>query len=473
MTPALASLPPRVARGADDPSTLVMSNLVIWRVARCLRALLPRRAARGGRVAALLALVVGAAACSEQLDSGATCTTLCPLANEQLRDTVFDPVALDTTLAGFPLAGATRALLVATAPAPDSADVRAVIRFDSIPAKYAPPAGGDSLAITAVDDTYVRLTLDTTLVPLVSGSATLEAYDVDTTAGVDTATATLATLFRPDRRLGTSALTFAAGKTFADSLHLHLSDSALAAKAQTGGRLRIGLRLVSTVGAQIRVLGVRSGTSLSTAAPTLSFDPATDTVYRAVTVNPASDTTGVGALVAAAAIDQSLVVVSPRGTAGTDLIVGGAPGRRSLIRFNLPIRLTDSTDVVRAALELTQRPVRYVAATDTVRLRSEAVLATTSVTDLVQAALLAAPAGLSVDTLSLSPADSGTRTFSLVTLIRSYRALPSNTMRAIALRVPLEGAQAGEVRFFSTEAPAAVRPRLRLTYIPRTSFGIP
>ncbi len=449
-----------------------MSISVFRRAVLRLRAFSCVGRATRARAAALVALavLVGAAACSEQLDSGATCTTLCPLANEQLRDTVLDPVALDSTLAGFPLAGATRQLLVATAPAPDSLDVRAVIRFDSLPAKYAPPAGGDSVAITKVDDTYVRLFLDTTAVAP-TAAVRLEAYDVDTPTGGDTATTTLAALFTPSRQIGTAS--FAAGQKYPDSLHLKLSDSAFAAKASGGARLRIGLRVVSTAPAELRVFGVRSGTSLSSVAPSISFDAATDTIYKAVIVSPTSVVPSGGAIVAGAVVDQSLVVVSPRAAAGTDLIVGGAPGRRSFIRFNLPIRLTDSTDVVRAVLELTQRPARYVPSTDTVRLRSEAVLATTSVTDLVQAALLAAPGGFSADTLTLSPADSGTRVFSLVTLIRAYRSLPATTMRAIALRTPLEGAQAGEVRFFSSEAAAAVRPRLRLTYIPRTSFGVP
>lgn len=446
----------------------------IERAAPRLRALAARSPLDGrAAVLAALALSVAAAACAEKLDSGATCTTLCPLSNEQLRDTVFDPVAFDTTLAGFPLTGATRPLLVATASGPDSLDVRAVIRFDSIPSKYAPPAGGDSVAIAAVDDTYIRLQLDTTLHQVAGGTATLEAYDVDTPAGTDTTTATLAALFTPARRIGTLPLTLTQGRSVGDSLHLHLSDSALVDKARSGARLRIGLRVTGAPNVQLRVFGVRSGTALSSAAPTLSFDPAQDTIYKAVSVSPVSTQPAGDATVAGSVIDQSLVVVSPRGPAAGDLVVGGAPGRRSLIQFNLPLRLTDSTDVVRAVLELTQRPARYVAATDTVRVRSEAVLATSTVTDLVQAALLSAPAGFSSDTLSLAPADSGTKQLSLVTLIRAYRALPATTTRAIAIRAVLEGAQAGEVRFFSAEAPAAVRPRLRLTYIPRTSFGVP
>ncbi len=435
----------------------------------------PRPCPGRGRLAflgAVLALA-GAGACSEQLDAGKTCTAasaLCGLSNEQLRDTVLDPVALDTTLSGFPLTGATRPLLVGVAPAPDSLDVRAVIRFDSIPGKYGPAAGGDSVAITTVDSTYLRLQLDTTAAAPTAG-VTLEAYDVDTPDGTDTTTATLAALFTPSRRIGSVGLP--AATKFPDSLRLKLSDSAFAAKARTGARLRIGLRAVSTDRAQLRVFGVRTGTTISTSAPTILFDAATDTGFKAVIVSPVSTTPTTDPIAAGAAIDQSLVVVSPRAPAGTDLIVGGTPGRRTYIQFKLPINLTDSTDVVRAVLELTQRPAPYVGARDTVRVRSEAVLATTSVTDLVQAALLAAPAGLGADTLSLSPGDSGTRSFSLVTLVRAFRSLPANTQRAIAIRATQEGTQSGEVRFFSSKAAAAVRPRLRLTYVPRTSFGVP
>ncbi len=373
-----------------------MSISVFRRVALLLRAWSTYMTPRRGRIVALVALVilVGAAACSEQLDSGSTCSTLCPLQNETLRDTVLDPVSLDTTLAGFPVAGATRSLLLATAPSPDSLDVRALVRFDSLPSKYSPAAGGDSVAITTVDSTYLRLVLDTTgtqTVPL-PAAITVEAYDVDTTIGVDTTTATLARLFRPDRRIGSATL--AAGALVPDSLRVKLSDAVFAAKATTGTRLRVGLRIVSAQRAQLRVLGVRSGGSISSTAPTLTFDAATDTGYKAVVVAPYSRTPASDPAVLGSLIDQSLVVRSPSPAIGTDLIVGGAPGRRTLIEFKLPIQLTDSTNVVRAVLELTQRPARYVAATDTVRIRSEGVLATSGLTDLVQVAGLAAPIGL-------------------------------------------------------------------------------
>jgi hypothetical protein len=50
---------------------------------------------------------------------------------------------------------------------------------------------------------------------------------------------------------------------------------------------------------------------------------------------------------------------------------------------------------------------------------------------------------------------------------------PTNTSRAVVLRAVQEGSSPGELNFVSTKGPAAERPRLRLTYVPRRGFGIP
>ena len=57
-------------------------------------------------------------------------------------------MSLDSAVAGFPVAGEPTTLLLAVRPGPDSVDVRAVVRYDSLPARYFPPGGGDSVLIT-------------------------------------------------------------------------------------------------------------------------------------------------------------------------------------------------------------------------------------------------------------------------------------------------------------------------------------
>ncbi len=420
------------------------------------------------RLAALLALVaVVTVACSERLDGGAACPSLCPIANSAVLDTVIDAVALDSTVAGFPLTGEATSLLLAVAPGPDSLDVRAVVRFDSLPNRYFPPTGGDSLAITTSDSTLISLRVDTAGTRFTQ-PVTIEAYDVDTTAAVDTVSSVLASLFRPARRLG--AITLNPG-TAVDSVRLRISDTAFVDRTRGSRRLRVGLRLVSTAAAQLRFSSAAGGAS--TLGARLTFDPVRDTLFQPVVLTTRSVTPSV-ASVAALFQDFSFVARSPRTAFGSDLVVGGAPALRSFVRFNVPRFLTDSTTVVRATLELVQRPVRTVRATDSVTIRPQGVVATDSVRDVRLAAnLLASPSTLVLDSLRVAPSDSGRRSVSLVALVRAWRVLPAGTQRALVLRSSLEGVQAGEVRFFSTEAASGLRPRLRLSYIPRTDFGIP
>jgi hypothetical protein len=420
------------------------------------------------RLAALLALVaVVTAACSERLDGGAACPSLCPIANTAVLDTVLDAVALDSTVAGFPLPGEASSLLLAVAPGPDSLDVRAVVRFDSLPNRYFPPTGGDSLAITTSDSTLLSLRLDTAGTRFTQ-PVTIEAYDVDTTAAVDTVSSVLASLYRPARRLG--AITLSPG-TAVDSVRLRISDTAFVNRTRTTRRLRLGLRLVSTARAQLRFSSAAGGTGAL--GPRLTFDPVRDTTFQPVVLTTRSVTPGLPQ-VATLFQDFSFVVRSPRTGVGTDLVVGGAPALRSYVRFAIPRFLTDSTTVVRATLELVQRPVRGVPATDSVTVRPQGVVATDSVRDVRLASnLLVSSAALALDSLRVAPSDSGRRSISLVALVRAWRVLPPGTQRALVLRSGLEGVQAGEVRFFSTEAASGLRPRLRLSYIPRTDFGIP
>jgi hypothetical protein len=96
------------------------------------------------------------------------------------------------------------------------------------------------------------------------------------------------------------------------------------------------------------------------------------------------------------------------------------------------------------------------------------------VTDLRRAIALSSSGRLfGVDSVRIVPTDSGTREVSLVGVVRSWRALPAGTQRAVVLRAALEGAQASDLRFYSTEAGAALRPRLQISYIPRSNFGLP
>jgi hypothetical protein len=105
------------------------------------------------------------------------------------------------------------------------------------------------------------------------------------------------------------------------------------------------------------------------------------------------------------------------------------------------------------------------------------VQASTSVTDPGKASALAAPPGfINLPPVTLLPQDDGPRTFELVPLIRFWKAAATlDTQHALVLQIQNEGVDPRQVFFLSTNAAVAdsLRPRLRLSYIPRASFGLP
>ena len=158
------------------------------------------------------------------------------------------------------------------------------------------------------------------------------------------------------------------------------------------------------------------------------------------------------------------------------LAVGGVGGARSYLRFNIPPILLDSVQVVRASLLLNQLPSRVAASSaDTTALLVSPILAGEKITDvrtIVTFAGTGAVGGL--DSVRLVPKDAGLRSIELVSLFRAWRAVGSaNSIRAIVLRAKQEAASTAELDFVSSEGAEALRPKLRITYVPRRGFGLP
>ena len=105
-----------------------------------------------------------------------------------------------------------------------------------------------------------------------------------------------------------------------------------------------------------------------------------------------------------------------------------------------------------------------------------AVLAGPAVTDVASSLQFLGTNGqFGLDSLRLAPGDSGVRSFEIVGLVRTWRGQPTTVSpRTIALRSGAEGSLPAEIDFFSTRAAnPALRPKLRITYVPQTSYGIP
>jgi hypothetical protein len=322
--------------------------------------------------------------------------------------------------------------------------------------------------VNHVDSATLRIVLDTTTLAGVPGlpttPVTMELYDVDSPA--DTVAADLLPLFSPDRLLGSK--TFAPESLAKDTLFLPVAPAAVLSKIVTGSHLRVGLRLVSSTSSQLRIFS-------SSAPAVLRFKPASDT---AVTVSLRSKTPADTSLATFRTGLQDYVIVAkgPPPPPANTITVGGYPARRTYLRFELPSHIVDSSNVVRATLTLTQYPMPVSpGAHDSLAIYPFALTAGTVITDVARLMQLASiNLGLASDSVRVLPADSGQKRFELVNLVKIWRTTnPTLTQRALILVIGEEGSNPAEAVFYSSEAPADVRPRLELTYVPKITLGLP
>ncbi|MEO7520580.1 MAG: hypothetical protein ABIW79_02065, partial [Gemmatimonas sp.] len=234
-------------------------------------------------------------------------------------------------------------------------------------------------------------------------------------------------------------------------------------------RLRVGVRITSGAG-QLRAVAFRSGAG----APSITYDASTDTTYKPIIVQP---TTAIAGLPSDAELAYQVYSIVDRGSSAPDastLVVGGFPAYRTYLRFVVPPRVIDSGTIVRAELLLTQRPSTFANIADTVSIVPLVPTTTDVVTDLRRVLDLSAEGGFAaLPSTRLVPRDSGLRVINVLTLVRSWGGQAANQPRAIAFRIEGEGGQPAELRFFSREAAPSLRPRLRITYLPRTQVALP
>jgi hypothetical protein len=237
---------------------------------------------------------------------------------------------------------------------------------------------------------------------------------------------------------------------------------------RTGRRLRIGLKARGDNSVQFRIRSTESG-----GTPTqLRFRVSTDTVVRPIVLTPYSKTPQDQPSVALSLADYTILVKAPPSASAPALSIGGLPAHRVYMRFDLPRVITDSVDIVRATLLLTQRPNLTIDAADTLSVLAYISLAGAAVTDVARASqIIQRVAG---DTLKVAPQDSGLRTLDIAPIVAVWRAqTDSASPRAVVLLSSREGQIPLEARFFSIEADPLLRPRLRISYSTRRSRGLP
>lgn len=428
------------------------------------------RRLRAFGLALALPLVASVGACTEDLQTGETCPLLCPGQDIEVRDTILENiVVLDSSLVGFPFQGSEEPLLLARLG--DSLDVRPVVRFDTLTRTYQRSGVETPEPITDLDSAFVNIFLRASAVPT-PAQWFIDIYNVWDSTLVDTLPGQLIPLFAPGNLIGT----FQGDTAFSDSLRVRVPiDSAYLREllATPNRRLRIGFQVRSVDPVMFLMSSFESGNGAGLVYKIITTD---STVTPLRTAQPASLTPAAPAQLAADLVDFHVVAAAPNHALASTFHVGGLPGSRAYLRFELPVWLTDSVGLLRAELLLSQSPTSGPAANDSLLVDVHLILANATVPNLFRAATLLSPAVVFAPSVRVLPSEARSIRININTLVRQWntnntaRALPT----AIVLRSNTEGATAAAARFFSNEsADPALRPRLRLSYTPNSILGRP
>jgi hypothetical protein len=428
-----------------------------------------------------LALLLALGACTEQVTAPGACPDFCPGGSITVVDTIFaDVIQRDSAFPGYLEAFQGEALPVADLPG--IVDSRAIFLMNKMFVRVIPNADDTVTAPITVDSSWLRLNivrrdrntanlwiklyrlpldLDSTktfgaLDPPFTASS-LDSANIDTLLAQslvgDTATV---------RVWGDSIRTDGAGHVLQVSrvdsslvLYFRLDTLRAPFSVPDSGQLAFGVRVSADSLASIALGANESG----------DRDAFIRRFYRYEKMIDSTTDSTVQAFVDRETIFDSFVFDPPTPALDSNLVVGGVPAARSLLRVAIPPALRDSADVVRATLILV--PVGPVpgAAGD-----SFAVVARPVLSDLgAKSPLGSNPALFGHQRVHLNSTD--TVRIELTNLIRTW-ARDTTAATAFVLGQVPEAASYTQIRFYSTRTPA-FRPALHVTYVRRYAFGTP
>ena len=443
------------------------------------------------------AAIVIAAACSERLDTSKNCPLLCADNTLVFKDTTIDVVTFDSAFPGFtnvgerwPAPGLATSngvgylyeTFVPVVSRGDSVDIRQVFRFDTLPRTL---SSSDTTSITAVTDSKLLLVLDTSRTTIPASGTTVSLYDIDDSTVTDDTTATfLGARFTANRLI--ASRTFTRTEAFADTINgfgssptirafaVTIPDSVMLKYIKGPHRLRIGMRITSAASSALRF--VAPSVNSDGLVPRLTYDPSPDTAIKAWAVSTQYN----GSVTEPSRLRAQSLVLRDRTTILNDgsLEVGGLVAVRSLIKLKVPRSFLDTVTIVRASLDLTQRPLRTVpGAGDGVRVRARVAIAGPALgADPRRLVEFLDPTleGVALPSLSIVPRDSGVRSFDVGAALRLWITQDSTLPTGFVMYSEGEGFQEQRPAFFSSRAVnPALRPKLRISYVTRREGAIP
>jgi hypothetical protein len=429
------------------------------------------------RFVVLGVLVVLGWACTDQLATPGACPAFCPGGDSlQTRDTIFTTIiSRDSAYRGFVAPHEAAVLLAANMPGVDSrpiwvlSGIQLTTTFGTDTTKW-PVAHVDSAKLSLHIGRYEKgatnLRLKLYHMPKTIDSATtfadVSAAFTDSLIDSLNVDSLLAKPNHHDPIRGDSIIVDTVNHALTVIFKLDSAQVPLA--ISDSGRQAFGLRVAADSLASIAISTVGSATS----GPALTWYLEADSAGKKVPL-----TRPVPKL---SPFPHSFVRNPAAAPLDTNLAIGGVPTARSLLRLKLPRFIRDSSFVVRATLLLVPSQAAQGVPSDSFVVFAQRVEADFGGKSPLAFTRFAGDSAVS-DTAGVRIGATDTVRFEVLPLVRLWQAdttAPQAIMLVLRSRGDLgtmfEGGTLAEMRFYSSRNPA-LRPALRITYIPRFGFG--
>jgi hypothetical protein len=388
------------------------------------------------------------AGCQERLTAPADCPALCPGGSSQVFDEVFTAIpGADSSFRGYLQPHAAAALLVSNGLG--GYETRAIMRFARRSETVTLRDTVRSYTIDSVAFGFNLVARDTTL-----GGLRILLYRLPTSIDSTTTYAAVDPAFVPANLIRAIDVSDTVKRGPIRTILTGADLSTVVIPPADTGVLALGVRIESPDTTGIR-LGASAGGTGGVFVTYATLDIPDTGTAKTRTFSLASTF-------------NSFVLPPQPVSDSTLLVVGGEPSSRALVRFDLPPRIRDSANIVRATLELT--PVAPISGlrTDPARLQARTVLADLGAKSPVSSAAGRVPA----DTLEAGTTLVNLEAVRLVELWSGTSAGPSSLV--LALAPDLEAGSFARPVFYSTRAAdPAVRPRLHISYLRQFPFENP
>lgn len=423
----------------------------------------------------LFTLVLAAAlvACTEDATAPGHCPDFCPGGQLQVVDTVLQIISRDSSYLGYVQPDSARQMLAVNAFGVDSRPI-----FLLGPVSNVLVIAPDTAKQTALSVDSAILTLEVERRDTLATNLRLSLYRLPLT--IDTAS-TLAGLSGPftDSLVRTvnldSVLALPGGvdsvagdsviqlndTTHALRVVLHLDSAQARYLAADSGRSAYGIRISADTLASIAITTAQGGSG-----PILAWWATFDSAGT-----PVSRLLGSGANL----FNSFVSNVGPP-TLDSNLVVGGVPSARSLLRFSLPRQIRDSTQIARATLLLVPVAAPTGASSDSIvfslaRVTTDLGAKSPCEPDALNQCVVVGENPSDIVSAVLPVGNADTIATDITAIVRAWQS-DTAAPEALMLRQIPEGGNLVPLRLYSTRSPA-FRPALHLTYVPRYAFGNP